>query len=187
MLRGIREIKKLTKDIEKEKPKAYDEEGRVTVDLSVTDDSGCLSPYSSADEPLISADFADFIYHSVKHVHPGEKLHFRVRCNAADDTEKRVYPEAIKNYYTSEFIECSRDMKKNTLYSVIMTALAALVFTVMIMLEGFGVESVILSMIDVVAWVFMWEAVDLFVLERSAIRMKRSRLLSLIHAKYTFV
>ena len=186
MLHGIREIRRLTKDIEKTKPKVYDEEGRVTVDISVSDDSDCLSPYSTANEPHISSDFADFLYHSVKHTHPNEKLHFKVKSDVISDTEKQIYPEAIKNYYTSEFIECSRDMRKNTFFSLIMTVLAALVFTVAIILEGVGVESVVLSMIDVVAWVFMWEAVDLFVLERSAIKLKRARLLSLIRAKYSF-
>lgn len=45
--------------------------------------------------------------------------------------------------------------------SVIMTLIAAAVFTIAIALENSSsAGTVILNMLDVLAWVFMWEAVD---------------------------
>ena len=187
MLKGLKELRKITKEIHGEKKLSYDAEGRVTVPVSVNDDTGFIAPFSSDGEVVISSDVADFLEHSVKHIKPGCDLHFVISGDTVDEKEKREYPAAIKNYYRYEFIECTRELKKNAILSIIMTALSALVFILAIVLAEIGVRDVILNMIDVVAWVFMWEAVDLFVLERAALRISRLRSLAMIKAKYTFI
>ena len=67
-----------------------------------------------------------------------------------------------------------------------MTFLAALTFALALILTNRAVQSVFLEMIDVVAWVFMWEAADIFFFQRSTLRMKRLRYFNLIQADISF-
>ncbi len=64
--------------------------------------------------------------------------------------------------------------------------IAALIFAFAVALDHHGVESVFLNMIDVVAWVFMWEAADLFFLQGSALRLKRMRAYHMASAVISF-
>lgn len=49
------------------------------------------------------------------------------------------------------------------------------------------VGAVILNMLDVFAWVFLWEAVDMFFLQRPQLRKRRYRTEAVLQAKITFV
>ena len=67
-----------------------------------------------------------------------------------------------------------------------MTLTAALIFATAVVLDRHGTNAVILNMIDVVAWVFMWEAADIYFFQRSLLKLHRRRALSMIEAVITF-
>ena len=67
-----------------------------------------------------------------------------------------------------------------------MTLTAAFIFAAAVVLDRHGTNAVILNMIDVVAWVFMWEAADIYFFQRSLLKLHRRRALSMIEAVITF-
>lgn len=46
---------------------------------------------------------------------------------------------------------------------------------------------ILVEVLDIFAWVFLWEAVDLFFLEGGVLRMKQRRFLRFIDAKVEFL
>ncbi len=186
MSKRQKEYKELMKQIHNTNSVQLDEEGRKIVNISIADDSCFLSPYSTLDAPIISDEMADFLEHSVKHISPKSKIHFIIKSKTIDENEKKIYPLAIKNYYGSEFVEITRDLNHNKWLSIIMIIIGAFFFALDIFLGHFNSTDVLLNIIDVIAWVFVWEAVDLFVLQRSSLKLKRHRCYELIHSKLSF-
>ena len=186
MFEKIKEYRKLTREIRAVSQTPCDRDGRHTVKINVSDDSDFLSPFSADATPLIAGETAAFIDQSVKHLRPGAPLNLEIVGGCIDSEERITYEQAIRNYYHAEFIEAVRDIRKNTVQTVIMTAIAAIIFTLAVVLDAHGAESVLLNMIDVVAWVFMWEAADIFVFQRSVLRLKRLRAFGIIRSKITF-
>lgn len=186
MFEKIKEYRKLTREIRAVSPVSCDNEGRHIVKINVSDDSGFLSPFSADSKPLIAGETAEFIDQSIKHLYPDAPLHIEIVGGCIDSDERVTYEQAIRNYYHAEFIEAVRDIRKNTIQTVIMTAIAAMIFALAVVLDAHGAESVLLNMIDVVAWVFMWEAADIFVFQRSVLRLKRLRAFGIIRSKITF-
>ncbi|MGN1048597.1 MAG: hypothetical protein ACI4QZ_08315 [Eubacteriales bacterium] len=187
MYKKAKELRRLSKEIHRAKKAEFDEEGRQIVRIGVSDDSDFLSPFSAGENAVIAGDTAEFIEHSLKHINPGATLHFRIDGKTIDENEKIIYDKAIREYYHSEFIEVSREIRKNTLQSLILTFIAAFVFALAVVLDSIGVQSVVLNMIDVVAWVFMWEAADIFIFQRSSLKLRRARFLQIIRSKITFI
>lgn len=186
MFEQLREAEGLLKDINESKETERDENGKAVIKIAVNNDNNFLSDFSHRDEPIISTETAEYIEHSIKHLKPRTDLHFLFSGESIDEMEKPLYVRAIHNYYHSEFIEVAREIRKNSLLSVVMTAIAALIFALALVLQNCGTEAVILNMLDVTAWVFMWEAVDIFAFRTSSLKIRRMRYLRIIKSEISF-
>ena len=186
MFKEIKEIKSIIKDIKKDKNNLKDEQGRKIVNIAIKDDSNFLSSYLIDNEEVISIETEEFLKHCVKHLHHNDKIHFVISSNQIDDNEKKVYPEAIKNYFSSEILEITRQLRHNLILSLIMLFIGACFFALAIIMEHLQMQSVLLNVTDVVAWVFVWEAVDIYALQRTILKINRKRAMNLMNAKISF-
>ena len=67
-----------------------------------------------------------------------------------------------------------------------MTVTAIVILALYLALELRNAGYVILEIVDIVAWVFMWEAADLFFLERNVLKLEQLRSSRLYAAEITF-
>lgn len=165
---------------------SFDEDGRVIITMSVRSDDDFLSPYSVNDEEMISSDVASFISDSVKSVHPKIPITLNIHSNCIDHDEEDIYRNAIKSYFILQNSDNERDMKKNGIQAIAMAIIGIIAFASMFIAENHGVRRLWIECINIFAWVFIWESVDLFFISRSFMRMKRKRLKNLIDMKVIF-
>ena len=67
-------------------------------------------------------------------------------------------------------------MRRNAVQSVVMAAVGVVSLAGMVWAEKMGVSGIWIECMDIFAWVFVWEAVDLFFIERGMLRLKQKRL-----------
>lgn len=179
MIKELKEIRRQNQ-LKNNNKFRYDDEGRVIIDLHVKDDNNFLSPYSTEENSTISDGVSDFIAHSLLEVNAKERIHFNIYSNSIDEKEKKEYTSAIHSQYASEYKQTVYEKKRLLIISAIMFMIAVLTLTVMILLEVSGVgNAIITEIIDIVSWVFMWEAVDVFFFRRTALKHKEYRCLCL--------
>ena len=178
MFERFKKVKELSRSLSEEIEPETDEKGRTVVRLRVTDDDNFLSPFS--------VETAEFLNHSLLQLKTSSAVHFVVSSNVITDEEQQVYEKAIKNYYREEFAESAREIRKNTLASLVMILVGALVFAIAILLESMDLKPLFLNILDVIAWVFVWEAADLFFLQRPVLRKEQLRNLKIAVAEFTF-
>ena len=110
-----------------------------------------------------------------------------ISSNAIDETEKVIYKTAIKNYYRYEYKTTWKELRRNLFCSIIMLLFSACIFALAIILENTtNASAVILNMIDVFAWVFTWEAVDIFFLQRPKLHKEQQRNFAAMNAEIVF-
>lgn len=181
-----KQLKDKEKELAKEERQIYDQEGRAVINVNVLDDSGFLSPYGEDNDVLISSETAAFLEHSIRPVNHKKDLSLIIKSNVIDDKEKGVFAKGIKNYYENTFLELQQKLKTN-LFATLLLMLAGFVwFAVVIVLSLFFTYDMILEMISIAGWVFLWEAVDLFFLQRPQIKRKQYRAFALMNAKLKF-
>ena len=83
----------------------------VVINMTVKDDSNFLSVFSHNSDPVISSEVADFIENGADPFHHKEKIALRIYSNCIDQSEKKIYDSAIRNYYRE------KDMKKAKLFT----------------------------------------------------------------------
>ncbi|MBQ9162207.1 MAG: hypothetical protein IJX74_02920 [Clostridia bacterium] len=161
----------------------YDADGRAVINMTVRDDSDFLSVYSERETPFISSDVAEFIESSSHSLRPGQSLTLRIHSDCIDDGERQDYREGIQEYYSEKYIAAKRELRFN-LFAVIMLALAGIATLIL----AFGVDNNIWSeVIDIAAWVFLWESVDIGVFKLREINANRRRYLSYISMKVEYL
>ncbi len=164
-----------------------DENNRVIINMRINNDEDFLSNFSSTKTSIINSDVAEFIENSCRAILPKEQLTLRIECNNLDNNTKNKYAQAIKEYYKERFRENEREFKfLNVAFFILaITGILILSFSIFI---NYKFDSVIWSeVIDIVAWVFLWEAVDIKFFKMRQMRLQRKRYLSFINMKVMFV
>lgn len=181
-----KELKKKEKELKSQEKIVYDEEGRAVINLTVLNDSGFLSPYGEDNDVLISGETASFIEHTAKPVHHKNNLTLVLNSNVIDEKEKLYYEKGIKNYYENTFLELEKKLKTNLLLSLILTLAGLVWFGVLIAITLHFEYDLVIEMISIAGWVFLWEAVDLLVLQRPQLKRKQYRAYALMNAKIVY-
>ena len=175
-----KELKLLKKEL-KNKAKSHkyerDENNRLIVNMTVKDDSEFLSVYSESSAPKISTDVAEFIEHSTQALPPNDNLTLRIYSNCIDDIEKEEYRSAIKEYYTEQYVANEREYKRNRIIIAILASAGILFLALALALHMHDIWS---EVVDIVAWVLLWEAVDIAIFQNRSLKIKKLRCLSYI-------
>lgn len=158
-----------------------------TINLHVRDDSDFLSPYAEEGKPIISTEIADFLEKTIRAYHPKCPVILNIHSTCIDDNEKIQYQKAIRNYFSLELEDNIREMKRISIKALIFTIIGVIILAFMFVLDHIGVNSLWIEVIDIFAWVFLWEAVDLFFIERSHLLVRAKRLQNFIQMQINYL
>lgn len=166
---------------------SYNKDGAGIINIHVKEDSGFLSPYSIDGKEVISSELATFLEDAVKEIPPTREIHLEISGDTIDAHEQEVYPRAIHQYYKSQLIDIDRKLKRNKTSALIMLLIGIAVLGVYIALSlSLSDAHVFVEVIDIAAWVFVWEAVDLFFISRKEMLWEKKKYHHLYHASVSF-
>lgn len=181
MFQKHKELKALEKEAEKSTGKKV-ENGYFVLDMHCGENAEFLSSFYSG-ERIISGEAADFIENRIGYTDVKNKLQLNIYGES--EVDGQVYETALQNYYRNKFLYSRKEIKLNTVISLILTILAVLVFAVTITLDVLKVGSIVLEIVDIVGWVFMWEAVDIFFFQRRKLKFDMLKYAMIYSAKIT--
>lgn len=164
-----------------------DDENRVIINMTVKDDSDFLSPFSQSDTPVISPAVAEFIENSCELISSKELLFLNIHSNCIDDDEKKQYVKAIREYYSEKSVVNAKELKRNNVIVFLLTIAGILVLSLAIALQYLTDYQVWSEVIDIVAWVLLWEAVDISAFENRSLRNKYRRYQAFLNMKIVFI
>ena len=187
MIKNFREMKKAADCQMNARRHKRDEEGRVVIQMNVKDDGTFLSEFSENATPVISSEVAEFIENETNAVLPNEEFTLQIYNDCIDEKEEVTYKAAIKEYYMQKYIANEQEIKRNR-FAVFWLGLAGiLVLAAEIVFDRYIGNAIWTSVIDIIAWVLLWEAVDIGVLETRVMSIKRKRYLAYLSMKVEYM
>lgn len=186
MIKSIRQLKKHLDARARADEPERDEEGRAVIEMTVLKDEDFLSDFSAGSRPVISTAIGEFLTENALAFHLQESFCIRINSDCIDDGERKIYAEALKEYYVRRYKRNRMDLKRNAFVSAVMAAVGVIALSAFVAMSLFDVNPVLSGVAEIFAWVFIWEAVDLFFLERQVLRCERIRYLHFIDAKVVF-
>ena len=158
-----------------------------TINMTVLDDSDFLSPYSETDTPVISGEVAEFLENGANAAHIKDNFELRVCSNCIDSDKQSRYEQAIRNYFALKLNAEHRELSRNNATSLIFAIIGIIGLAFMIICDQvLNMKAIWVECIDIFAWVFLWEAVDQFFIERRKLILNRRRLKALAEMPIVF-
>lgn len=176
---------KIKKVREKIKKDVFDEDdkGRAVLNINVSDDDCILSKYNDDGQEIISSDMADFVNNLVKSVPSDKEIVLDISCSKCSPEKQKRYKKAIVNYYVNEFADKDLKIKNNSIISLLLFMIGVIGFIGLYLLKTFDAYWLIQDIVEVASWVFLWETVDVFFLNRGILKWKQKRYLKIIFAE----
>lgn len=132
-------------------------DGNIIVNMTVKNDDDFLSVYSTNEVPVISSEVAEFLENSTDSALPRDSFTLRIYSDCIDEAEKEEYASAIKEYYAEKYLANKNERKRN---GIVITALSIL--GILVLALAFQIDHAVWSeVVDIAAWVLLWEAVDI--------------------------
>lgn len=163
-----------------------DEKGRVIVNMNVGDDSNFLSVFSVTEKPVISGEVAEFLDYSTQLLLPDTAITLRIHSNCIDADEQKIYTAAIRQFYREQYFVAEKEQKRNSLAAAFLLLLGVVCLGWMVATEAVFGSAVWSEVIDIAAWVFLWESVDIHFFQNRKLKIRKKRCLSFInmHIEY---
>ncbi|MCM1260914.1 MAG: hypothetical protein NC182_07290 [Prevotella sp.] len=161
-----KKIKQLIQIYSKSKVELNDDDKAIIpVHLSCLE--AALSDYGTIEKPVINSEFASFLEQHILATHLLHDIQIEVESEQMTEKDIEFVQQAIQNYYREDATIEARKLKRGILATIYFLIVAVVVFSIMIVLNQFHVLSTIgLELFDIAGWVFTWEAVDQFFIER---------------------
>lgn len=156
------------------------------INMTVNDDSDFLSPYAETGKPVISSEVAEFLENSANAFHPKEKITLVIHSDCIDEEERGVYGQAIRNYFSLGCRDVERSMKRKTVISAWFSVVGIIALAFMFFIGRLGINDLWVECVDIFAWVFIWEAVDQFFIERGGLLLRKNRLDNFVNMEILF-
>ena len=153
--------------------------------MTVMDDTDFLSPFSVSKDPVISSDVAEFLENSADSIPPNEQLTLKIYGDCVDENERNIYGKAIKKYYSEKFDYNERELKKNKIIAWALGLVGIVALALIVVFETF-LNSIWAEVVDIFAWVMLWESVDVSVFKMREKRLNKLRYKAFINMKIEF-
>ena len=173
--------KKITELIEPN----LDDNGKFIIDMMILDDESFISPFCGR-APIISSDVATYLDNSIKTVPPKAKVTLHISSEVIAKDKEEVHVQSIRNYYQNERKQLIRELLSNKLASLTMFIIGLIVIAIMIAFSFLDFGEIWITILEIIGWVFVWEAVDKFVFERNKLKKDLLRANQLINAEVIF-
>lgn len=155
--------------------------------MTVLDDSDFLSPYSETDTPVISGEVAEFLANGANAAHIKDSLELHLHSNCVGTDKQTRYEQAIRNYFSLKLTAVQRELKRNNVVSLIFAIIGIVGLAFMIICDQLlNMQAIWVECIDIFAWVFLWEAVDQFFIERRKLKFNCKRVQALAEMPILF-
>lgn len=175
-------VKKLKKEL-KEKDKSFNE--IETINIKVKSEEELYSGYNYDKNEVLNPALESFLLEKAEALPVKSKL--RIKFFSDIFIKEQELCAAIKNKFKSEFENYQRKLKKTALFSLVVLILGILFLGVFILEEMFFKNPVLSIILEIAAWVFIWEAVDSFFLQRAALKEKRMQMARIYDAEIEIV
>lgn len=183
MKSSFRKTKKEVNERLSDRHHKRDADGCVIIDMTVKNDDDFLSVYSTNETPVISTDVAEFIENSTHSISVREQFALHIHSNCIDEGEKTEYAAAIKEYYAEKYIANKKELNLNRIIISILTLVGIIVLAL-----AFQIENAVWSeVIDIAAWVLLWEAVDIWAFKNRELVLLSKRYLAFMNMKVEYL
>ncbi len=152
------------------------------INIKIENKEQAISPFSYDENDKLNSDLSEFIIDKSKGVRMRQEIQLNIFTDAP--LRKEEMQVTICNHFAQELEEGKRELRKTNIFSLVMLLLGIGTFAILATLYNSGFSNFYFeSILEIAAWVFVWEAIDSIFLERPKVRRRKIQMQKLSSAK----
>ena len=145
------------------------------------------SKFSTNTNKVLDENAGNYISESFKDLKQNSKKTLEIYLDeACNEEEKLECKTSIKRYFLNDYNDHKEENLKLSVVSFILLFIGIVFIGILIFLENLSAPYAITIILEIIAWVFVWEFVDVFVFTRFTNRMKMNRIKKILDAEIVF-
>lgn len=173
-------LRKIDKSIVKDKDYIDGSENTAIISVKAGEKEKIFSSYDYGKNVVLNPELDSFILDKAKTVPLSKEIKIKFYTNSSIN-EKQVV-ESLKNNYKKEYVESKEELKRNAWFSFRMFVLGLIFLSFLLLMHTYFYNIYMEIIVEIATWVFIWEAVDSFFLQRVGLKRKQIILLKLYSA-----
>ena len=134
------------------------------INIKVDNSEQIISKFSYDENDKLNKELSEFIIDKTKIVNLRKDIKLNFYVNSP--IEKDEIQTTLKNHFNEEYIEAKHELKRANIFSCIMLILGILSLSVLLLAHKFFDYFYFTTILEIASWVFVWESVDMFFLQR---------------------
>ncbi len=177
-------MKKNKKIIDEAKHIDYDKQGNAVISVGLKLKEDFYEKYCDKSYKLLNSEMLEYIKKSSMTIPATDSLAIDIYTeNDISSEDKKQMKDAIKRQYAEELIATKSKLNFNLITALIWAVIGIGVLALGIYFENLKLSSILSNTVMIVAWVFLWEAVDKYFLQRPKIRFEYRLALRFMNSK----
>lgn len=125
-------------------------------------------------DSLINQEIFDYVENILKYINKKDDFVIQIKFpESYKDEEKNKVIKLMKSHYAVEIIEVTKEIRKNNILTIILLIVGTLFFIVNEIVSYNHGNIIFLSILEIFAWVFIWEACYLYFFTNNSFRINR--------------
>ena len=151
------------------------------VNISINNKEQIISKFSYDEDDKLNKDLSDFIIDKTKLLPVTKNI--QLNFYTQSKVEKSEIETTLQNHFKEEYLEVKSELKNRNIYAIMMLFLGLITLSVLFLTYKFFNNAYFETLLEITVWVFVWEAVDSFFLQRPRIRRRCLHMKNLYKAK----
>lgn len=133
-----------------------------------------LSPFFS-NKYMLSNELIDFLSKEIKSDYLSKKIILNFNHNDISSGERIIYKKAIHYTYEKLFEETNLKIRRMNIISFLMFMIGFIILGLAVVVKSIKLNTIFIEVFQIIAWVFVWDSVDIFVFKRNRLKELRNK------------
>ena len=133
-----------------------------------------LSPFFG-NKYMISNELMEFLSKEIKNDYLSKKIILNFNHNDISSGERIIYKKAIHYTYEKLFEEINFKIRRMNIISFLMFMIGFIILGLAVVVKSIKVNTIFIEVFQIIAWVFVWDSVDIFVFKRNRLKELRNK------------
>ncbi len=163
-----------------------DDEDRAIINVGAENYDDIFSPYCYKGGDTLSSDLVGYLQQKSNAITLDYDLTIRFHVKNASEEKRKEIELAVRENYQSEIQGLDKRMNRATIFSIVFLFIGILFCTTYLLVFNIVVQS-IKYILDLLSWVFLWEGIDAFFLDRRMMQLEKLKSYRLCAAKIEII
>ena len=149
-------------------------EQEIIIDIYFYKKELILSPFFS-NKYMISNELMEFLCKEIQSDYLSKKIILNFNNNDISSGERSIYKKAIHYTYEKLFEEINLKIKRMNIISFLMFMIWFIILGLAVVVKSIKLNTIFIEVFQIIAWVFVWDSVDIFVFKRNRLKELRNK------------